>query len=101
IAPLVGPSWRPGRRYRRKRLGQPLKFPASLVTIASSGRRSRNQVITRPRSSAPANPAGTSPASYSDRTVRRQPDQRGAGTGANPAAVAANSLIPDWIASFG
>src|SRR5580692_3152065 len=91
-----GPSWRPGRRYCRKRFGQPLKFPASLVTIASSGRRSRNQDITLPRSSAaPAAAVGTSPASYSERTAARQSDQRGAGTGGRAAVAAANSGMPD------
>src|SRR6516164_11658066 len=82
IAPLVGPSWRPGRRYCRKRLGQPLKLPASLVTIALSGRRSRSHPMIAPRSSERPEDGGVSPVSYSARTAALHCDQGGGATGA-------------------
>ena len=69
--------------------------PIQLVTIALSGSRSRNQVITLPRSSVAPAEVGTSPASYSERTAARQSDQRGAGTGGRASAAAANSGMPD------
>src|ERR1700738_5003503 len=92
MAPLVGPSWRPGRRYCRKRFGQPLKLPASLVTIASSGSRSRSHPMIAPRSSGPPDGDGTSPALYSARAASRQRDQRPAATGASAAGGGGGEL---------
>ena len=61
MAPDVGPTNVPGLRKRKPRPAQPAKFPASVVTIASSGSTRRRVVMTRPgwtpgpvHSSAPA-----------------------------------------------